>query len=151
MFMIYGPPPWAAKMGSCPLPATTFSARPADADVQAAPDMDDVNEASNEAKASDLSEHKPAVAPKKAEIGGTVAPSGLRRLEVAFDDIPCPGHIRTILDAMELVKGVGKVKVYYSDNRGIVDYDPSLVSPEEILAGMPPDCPAKVVADNPKG
>jgi len=74
----------------------------------------------------------------------------LRHLEVHFDDIPCPGHIRTIFDAMARVKGVSDVAIYFDESRGEMDYDPALATPEDILKGMPRDCPATVVSDSPK-
>ena len=67
-----------------------------------------------------------------------------------FVDIPCPGHIRTIIDAMAHVNGVSDVTVFYDESRGEMDYDPSLASPEAIIQGMPPDCPARVVEDKPR-
>jgi len=70
---------------------------------------------------------------------------------VVFDDIPCPGHIRTILDAMDLVEGVSSMKVIFEDSRGTLDYDPAIVTAEEIVKRMPWDCPARVLSDEPKG
>lgn len=83
------------------------------------------------------------------EIAVLPSPS-VRHLEVHFDDIPCPGHIRAIFDAMELVKGVSDVAIYFDESRGEMDYDPALTTPEDIIRGMPRDCPATVISDSPK-
>ncbi len=73
----------------------------------------------------------------------------MRRLVVTFDDIPCPGHIRTIIDAMARVQGVSDVSVFYDESRGEIDYDPALATPEDIVNGMPQDCPARILEDKP--
>jgi len=75
--------------------------------------------------------------------------TGPRRLELRFDEIPCPGHVRAILDAVNSLEGIDRVKVNFSGRTGRVDYDPAQVSPERILERIPSDCPAHIVSDRP--
>lgn len=127
LFVTLGPPPWAPKLGFCPVPQSAT------------------------AKISAPSpENTSTPSAGRANTGTAAVVSGLRRLEVSFKDIPCPGHVRSVLDSMELVEGVRKSRVFYSESTGWVDYDPAKVNPEVILSRMPPDCPAEMLSDRPR-
>jgi len=50
---------------------------------------------------------------------------------------------------MARVQGVSDVSVFYDESRGEIDYDPALATPEDIVNGMPQDCPARILEDKP--
>lgn len=70
-------------------------------------------------------------------------------LLLRFIDIPCPGHVVSILDAAHLVEGLEHAEVDYDSARGIFVYNSEVADSKKILDTLPRDCPTTVLYDGP--
>jgi len=77
------------------------------------------------------------------------AESTRRTAVLEFLDIPCPGHVATLLEAARLTPGVENAEVDFDTSRGTFVYNSEQTNPEAIIAALPPDCPAVPRHDGP--
>ncbi len=84
----------------------------------------------------------PAIAPLilTASPGNTASAetSALQQVTLKIDGMTCPSCASIIENNLSKIKGIHRAEIDYEKGRGVVLYDPNIVTVEEILDGVKP-------------